>query len=394
MKLFYLLLLVLITFSCRTSDNNLYKIDPRTFVENKVTLSDIADDITYIPIDNSIPFTNFKYELTSNSLYIATKGIGILKFDRNGRMLKKIGSQGRGPEEFLYGMNFTVDERTGNVFVLDPGEVKVYSQSGIFLRNILLNEYAGGYGFRAIEIYNSLLFFPDYLPRGDSKYSWVFLDTLGNLIAKKQNSIPPFQTNVEMTGSIYRFDNKLFYYNYFNDTIFSILPDLSYHSAYLFAKGDHRWPRTRIVTSPESKFLSQLYKLFLPVSMFETKYFIVLLYSFLDKSPIALIDKKTKKTFLALKYEEPGKNMIKSKPWLINDLDGGIPLTDINYHTENNIEYITSLIDPFDLKSYLSSNEFKNIVPKYPEKKIEFEKLVNSLKVTDNPVLMLVKLKK
>ena len=36
----------------------------------------------------------------------------------------------------------------------------------------------------------------------------------------------------------------------------------------------------------------------------------------------------------------------------------------------------------------------KTLLPKYPEKKKELEKLANSLKETDNPVLIIVRLKK
>lgn len=394
MKPTYILFLILIISSCNTSDDNLYKIDPRTFIENKISLSDIADDIKYIPLDNNIPFINFKYVITPNALYVAAKGIGILRFDWEGRLIKVIGNRGRGPGEFWYGMAFTIDDITGNVFVLDPGIVKVYSPSGIFLRDILLKEYAGGYGFRDLEIYNSLLFFPDYLPRGDSKYSWVFLDTLGHLVAKKENSVPPFQPNIEMEGSIYRFENKLFYYNYFNDTIFSISPDLSNSGAYLFAQGDHRWPKERLETNLESQFNSKLYKLFRPARMFETKHYIFLEYAYLDKWAICLIDKKTKKTFLALKYEEIPGSIVKSKACIVNDIDGGLPLSEIKYYFENNEEYFTTLINPFDLIKYISSDEFKILTPKYPEKKKELERLANSLKETDNPVLMMVRLKK
>jgi hypothetical protein len=394
MRLTYLLFLVLITFSCGSSDSNLYEIDPRDWVENKITLSDIADDIKYYPLDNSILFTNFEYVITPKFLYISAKGIGILKFDREGRLITKIGSRGRGPDEFWYGMDFTVDEKSGNVFVLDPSKVKVYSQSGIFLRDILLKQYLGGFRGSEIEIYNSLLFFPDYLPTGDSKYSWVFLDTLGNLVAKKENSVPSFQANTVPRGSIYIFENKLFIFNYINDTIFSISPDLSYQGTYLFAQGDHRWPRTRIETNTQSEFISQMFKLFKPGTMFETKHFIVLEFSYLDRGAISLIDKKTKKIFLALKYEETIGSWVKSKACIINDLDGGMPLSDIKYYSENGEEFITTLINPFDLKVYLTSDEFKNTVPKYPEKKKELEKLANSLKETDNPVLMIVRLKK
>ena len=94
MKLQYFISILLITYSCIQPNNGLYNIDPRDFNERKITLSDIAKDITYIPLDNSIPFTNFKYILTSDYYYISAKGIGILKFDRNGRLIQKIGDRG------------------------------------------------------------------------------------------------------------------------------------------------------------------------------------------------------------------------------------------------------------------------------------------------------------
>ena len=59
-----------------------------------MTPSEIADDITYIPLDNSIPFTYFKYSMTVDYIYLSAKGIGILKFDRNGRLINKIGNNG------------------------------------------------------------------------------------------------------------------------------------------------------------------------------------------------------------------------------------------------------------------------------------------------------------
>jgi hypothetical protein len=46
------------------------------------------------------------------------------------------------------------------------------------------------------------------------------------------------------------------------------------------------------------------------------------------------------------------------------------------------------------LKEHIASNDFKNGLTKYPEKKKELEKLADSLKETDNHILMIVKLKK
>jgi hypothetical protein len=55
---------------------------------------------------------------------------------------------------------------------------------------------------------------------------------------------------------------------------------------------------------------------------------------------------------------------------------------------------IIAWIDPLKLKAHVASEAFKNTTPKFPQKKKDLEKLANSLKETDNPVLVLVKLKK
>ena len=49
---------------------------------------------------------------------------------------------------------------------------------------------------------------------------------------------------------------------------------------------------------------------------------------------------------------------------------------------------------PINIKAIVSSDKFNKSVPKYPEKTKELKRLANSLKETDNPVLMLVRLKK
>jgi hypothetical protein len=396
MKLNYLFLLVTISFSCNSHQTDLYEIDPRNFIDNKITLAEIADDINYTPLDNSIPLGKIRrLRIANNYIYLSTMDAGIMQFDRNGKFIRKIGNRGRGPEEYLYDQYFAVDEFTGNIFVLDLNKLKVYSRTGIFLRDFTYKDpiswVAGD-----IEIYNSFLFFPDYIRKGNSKFNWIFLDTVGNLVSKKENFVPPFQTNATIDGCIYRFENKLFYFNIFNDTIFSISPDLTSAGEYLFAQWDHRWPKKRIeaIRFPETG-PSWFYSVFQPLSMFETKRFIWLFYSYREKSPICLIDKKTKKIFLAYKYDKTIENREYSSPYLLNNLDGGMPCTNsINYYTENNEEYITTLINVFDLKVYISSDGFKNIIAKYPEKKKELEKLANSLKETDNPILMLVRLKK
>ena len=86
MKPTHLFLLLLLTISCNSQDKDLYQFDPRTLKENKITLSEIADDITYIPLDNSFPISLIyspRYFI-NNSIYLSALNSGVMVFDRKG----------------------------------------------------------------------------------------------------------------------------------------------------------------------------------------------------------------------------------------------------------------------------------------------------------------------
>ena len=126
------------------------------------------------------------------------------------------------------------------------------------------------------------------------------------------------------------------------------------------------------------------------MKMFETKYLVIILYAYLDRSAISLIEKQSGKVFIA--RIQKGEL---SEPSLQNDLDGALPFgMDINYFIDNNEEYLVQLISPIDLKTHVANDEFKNGNPKYPEKKKEVETLALRIKETDNPILMIARLKK
>ena len=94
MKSMYLLLIPSIIFlmlACKKPKNNLYSFDPRILTENEIILSEIADEITYIPLDNSfligLIYKNIRF--TKNSIYFSTKDNGILAFNRGGKLIGK-----------------------------------------------------------------------------------------------------------------------------------------------------------------------------------------------------------------------------------------------------------------------------------------------------------------
>ncbi len=382
----------LLSFSCNRQNHEQLKIDPRGWNESEIKLSDIADDISYLQMDNSYPFkatVMARPAITRNFIVIFIAGLpgessttGLVKYDRNGKLIGKIGNWGRGPEEYM-SQRFACDDKTGDVYILNNGNrIKIYSKTGKYKKDIPIEKFGNVEG---IELYNNKLFVFDFPGIGTSKFNWVVLDTLGNLIKTKENSLPPFANlYVSFRGSIYKFDNRLFYWNTYSDTVFSISPDLSTNADILFSQGPHRWPVSDFNPS-ESVDLSQIITNHLmPVYLFETNRFIVFYYFYKDKYTVAFIEKKT------------GEVRITAKNNPLNDIDGGImfPLQYSRYIFEESSEYIAGFIDAYNLKAHVASESFKNSNPRYPEKKKALAELATRLKETDNPVLVMVRLKK
>ena len=83
--------------------------------------------------------------------------------------------------------------------------------------------------------------------------------------------------------------------------------------------------------------------------------------------------------------------LINTEQGITNDIDGGPNILPLSSRNDNTI---IALVDALQFKKHIASETFKNSKPEYPEKKKELMKFAESLKDTDNPVLVLVKLNK
>jgi hypothetical protein len=380
MRIKYHILSIVLAVSCNTQNNDIYQFDPITIIDNEISLSEIADEVSYIPMENNSPIGMvYRYQKVNNTIYLSVKDTGILAMDHTGRVLLKIGSIGRGPGEYTFYVYFTVDEKTETVYVMDSGNIiKAYSKHGKYLRSFSLKEY--GEIIDAIEFFNSKIFVTFFLQTENAKYSWIILDTLGNLINVRKRTIPPFSSNWLLEGGLYKFDNLLFYWNPFADTVYSINPDNTYETSFIISEGEHRFPKYKFYSFEERLKYLQLDQIL------ETEKYLIIRYSF-KESLLAIIDKKSRKSFkIYLESQNPNG--------IVNNLDGGVPFLPTSYYVEHGQEFLIGLIFPYEIKSFIASNNFRNSIVKFPEKKKEFEKLANSLKETDNPVLMIVRLKK
>jgi hypothetical protein len=383
-------IVVIITFlfcSCQHSGKELYKFDPNTLEEGEFNLSVIADDISYIPLDDSIIIqgvnTFFNPVFTTDRIYHYDRNHGIMVFSRSGKFICKIGSKGRGPGEYQFGHTFTVDPGSGSVYVKDQeSEIKVYSHCGNYLRSLSLKDSQGS--IDRLDFYNKKLFASFNIQFGDDfKFEWVFLDTLGNIVTGKNRSIPIFKSNYLVGGGTFFNGEKLSFWHNFNDTIITFDNDFNYNPAFLLSGGEFRLPK-HYVDDPMKRLNDYVHF----QQILETSRYLIIRYNFYKgKNSLVLIDKKNHKTCLSYYTKDDLKGFI-------NDLDGGIRFQPRGYMVENGREYLIEVKDAFNIKAYSASQEFKNIKPVKPGMKTAYKALADSLKETSNPVIMIVRLKR
>lgn len=401
LKLRYFYLLVFILYSCNNSkktepkldreqnspENEIIQIDPRTFPESEFNLSDIADDINYVQLDNSIPIgTVSSFKIRNNSIYLSIENLHLIKFDIKGKNPQQIGRNGRGPGEYLYCTFYTVDNKTGNIYIRGKSEsIMIYSPNGDFTRELPLPHCEDRSLFHSMEFLDSSLFIAQYIDGGHAKYDWIILDTLGNILSFKPNYLPAFVSQTGQAGGIYKFNNKISHWESYNDTVFTISSDFSYKSSIIFPSGNYRQRVEDIKFSSPQEFIDEVTKICRTINLFETNNYLIYRYMF-NLVGIAFIEKKSKETLLSLHD---------LKSWGIdNDLDGGLVFQPEGYYSENGNEYLIGLVDAYRLTSHVISDAFKDSNPKHPGKKNELEQLGNSLDQNANPIMMVVKLKK
>src|ERR1035437_4654150 len=250
MKTKYILLLIILSLSCKQENKGLFEFDPNSLKENSITLSEIADEIIYIPLDNSIQLGeiyDFHYpRFINNSIFYYENNIGVLVFDMDGKFIRKIGSKGRGPGEYNIGLDFTVDNKTEKVYINDMNEIKVYNKEDQFLRSFSLNKF--GELINKIEIFNSKLFAFYAIQFDNTPNGWMVFDTIGNEIFKEERRIPPFTSNIGGGNGAYIYNNRIGFWDEYSDTIFLISDDFRQTPSFVISPGVYRYPKTRINT--------------------------------------------------------------------------------------------------------------------------------------------------
>lgn len=389
------ILLLLSTVSCTIDTRK--EDDLKTFdlsILPKVTILKLSDlgfrNIKYIPLqttDTSLilgkfyPLSFYKI-LPGDDFFIIRQYSTVLKFRDDGAFEQRIGTIGRGPGEFQICHDIDIDQ-SGAIYIADGWKETFfkYSANGELVKTFKSPLIRAPLEFIYFEgrflCYNQNA-------QANIINSYNLIDSSGSIIKSYPNKYPFTRhdgSGFTYENIFYRFNDHIFKKEVYCDTIF--MYDGLCFKPHIVIKVGKKLITPEIRSSTDGFDIGKNY--IYPFKLFEFGDFIY--YEFANK--LQPFSGSEKYAFVASK-KNAFQALINSETGLINDLDGGpciIPITIKNDST------IIAMVDAGELKNYVASDLFKKLVPKYPQKKIELEKLAQSLKETDNPVLMMVSLK-
>lgn len=190
-----LLLTILIAASCKNQnapiENSIKTIDVEGAVGKGqvVPLSHIAESIEYIPLEtkqsslvdkiswNSIVYENNKFYIKYNhSLFV---------FDNNGKFLYNFNRQGRGPQEYDLLSDFCIDADE-NIIVRGFERFIIYDKSGNYVKVLADKNFSPGVVLKkCYPLGKERYLFITELKRGaDNEYSAIILDLKSDKITK------------------------------------------------------------------------------------------------------------------------------------------------------------------------------------------------------------------
>ena len=389
MKYFYALnLLTILLVRCSSfqpEKNKIPVIDIENMIENnqEIPASDVVSNITYTPLQtNNKCFIRYisKALFTKDYILINNNNKELYCFNYDGQFVKQIGREGRGPGEFNEIIDIAFNESLNNIYILSSNtQIDVFSLEGKYLKSLKIDSEAPG----TIASIDNFIVINNNNDAGKATYRYVIYNTDGELISRFENPYH-FDSKSGIFSMLhecffYEINSKLFVKDFHSDTIYSISSD-NFSPEIVLQTG--KYAITPQVRSTK-EFVMDGSKNIMFTNILESKNKLYVKFRYDKKTYTLLMDKTTKKNISPV--------FLSNNKY--NSFDGGIEIKPSFYFLHNNTEYFVQTFFPYELKTYILSDDFKSSTPKYPEKKKQLEELANSLDENDNPVLMLVKLK-
>jgi hypothetical protein len=362
-----------------------YMIDLEKNLNNVrlVALSEIGKEIEYITLEtksNCLIRKIKQIEFSPQYIFISDS-YKLLQFKRNGKFVRQIGDNGRGPGEYLMIPGFCVNNSLKKIYIIAWGinSVLEYDYDGNFLR--AFKQSFDAFQFLINESDKLAFYIPNDMKTIDSDNVLILTDTTGKIVTKITNHHRKTSKGlVVLKTSMSYYKKSIIILEPGVDTLKQLNKDklepyAIFNLGYMKMKPNPDLP----YRNPEREYtLNQLKQKLWITNVNENNQYLFLKLDFglSDSSTFFLFNKTT---FEITHLENDGFK---------NDLDGGITFWP-QYMYNDSI-----LIDYCD--AYVLINHFRNENPyelekKYGDKYSQLEKLVERLEETSNPVLMVLK---
>lgn len=383
----------------------------------QVNLSLFANDCYYIPLENlkELELQGIYKNDISDSLIFVSDLKQCLLFDIKGNFISRIGNKGRGPEEYSTVNNLIIGNNR-KVYVQTWNDLLEYNPDGSFSREYKNMMVINNDHISSLFPINDTLFLGkiDHAT-GQERYKAIIFEKDNGYKYYFRNYLSitrqgPIESDYEMDANIYKFGEIVFFQERSNDTLFYLNNQNKLVPAYYFNLGKLKLPFFTGGREDLQDYVSKIRNYIWIENTFQTPNYLLVdcqfnalfpahrltprvitsgITSLLNTSKVLGIFNKKTRGFEFCKPTSTDNPLFTSG--LYNDIDAGprfFPLKQVNDSTM--VMWVTTR----ELKDHVAGDDFKNNVPKYPEKKKQLEELANSLTEFDNPILMFVTFKK
>lgn len=382
MRNIILLLALLLSFSCtdkeKESNSLTVNIDLNKLndLQDLPSLDNIAEDIEYIKLETDSQCVVGKFNVLKHTTdYLFVKSIDLLMFERRtGKFIRKIGSKGKGPEEYLSYSGIELDEKNKQIYLWDyfKKQFLIYNFQGEFVSSFGIEGLGVDYPTKFKLVDDNKIIVYNSNDMGLEANQLLVINKTGCIFDSIPNRhqfkvIFPLTTFSNQNNHLKLHNNHEVSFKYKrNDTLYHIpvMHKLELKPAYIFntkKKVKHK------CSNREYAFLSELNE--------TERYFF-----FIHGGHYLMYNKQNEQ------LTGIGHNKCKG---FQNNIDGGLPFWP-KYAQGNTL---ATFYNALELKEKLTKERFEQAEAKSQKKKEDLQELVNSLKIADNPVVMIVNLK-
>ncbi len=361
-------------------------------IKKSNSLSDIASDVRYIPFETGkdhLISRKPQYHFSDSLIFVGNND-HILVYDYSGKFIRKIGTPGRGPGEIDLIRIISVIEKEQIIIVQTNWSRKLmyFSFDGKFIKSIPIPMDV--FEIQALDMDQLIIYYS--CSQGFEEYLYVLSNGNWDTISTVNNHYK-WTNNTGLTGMIgydsfkpfYRYHDQIYFKSMYNDTVFTVL-DNKIKPTYFINLGKYHLPNELRPEPPQSalRFRSENDNYFFASVMEAGDMIFVTTENYkanINKN-ILFNSHTLEGSFLVNKSNEPSG--------IINDWDNGM-----EFWPEGNVNdsEIFMTISSLTLKTIPNEGDFNKATARFPEKKQALKEMIDKLNETDNPVLMLVKLK-